>query len=177
MTDICISVIFMIYNHVMYKLDDLSYYFGRFEWDAYLISRGVRLLGDHHFSIADYKKIKSQIENIVQEQEVEMLLRYKETDSKVKMVEIIIYHPQKGKKTLNKLRQLDKRNLELEDNPLYDSTVEKILGGGKFTDEEKKYQRKLRKEHDLLEVEYGKLYGYDKLSIKKHMSKLDDGRS
>jgi len=156
----------------MYKLDELSLYFGRLEWDACLIGRGVRALGDHHFKLDDYKKIKSQIEKVVQEQKVETSIKYHETGKKIKIVEIVIYHPKKGKASLKRLKELDEMSIKAEDNLLAKSIVKKILKNEKLTETERVFQKKLREKFDFLEVEYGKVYGYDKSSIQEHMNEL-----
>ncbi len=156
----------------MYKLDELSLFFGRLEWDAYLISRGVRALGDHHFKIDDYAKIRSQIKKVVEEQEIKMLIKHHETSSKIKVVEIILYHPKKGTAALERLRELDEKRTNSENSPLAKSIVKKVLNSENLTEEEKIFQKKLSEEWNLLEVEYGKLYGYDESSIKEHMNKL-----
>lgn len=156
----------------MYKLDNLSFLFGRLEWDACLIGKGVRALGDHYFKLDEYKKIKSQIEKVVQEQKVKTLIRHHETSKKIKIVEIVIYHPKKGKASLRRLKELDEMSIKAEDNALAKSIVKKILKNEKFTETERVFQKKLREKFDFLEIEYGKVYGYDKSSIQKHMDEL-----
>lgn len=160
----------------MYKIDELSFYFGRLEWDAYLISRGVRILGDHHFQLEDYKKIKSQIEKVIQEQRVKKLIKYHKKDNKIKTIEIIIYHPKKGKTALKRLQELNEMEIKAQDNPLAKSIVRKILENEKFTKEERVFQKKLSLKLDFLEAEYGKIYGYDESSIKEHMDALYNER-
>jgi len=160
----------------MYTIDDLSYYFGRFEWDCYLIGRGVRLFGDHHFQIDDYEKIKSQIKEVVQEQGVKMIVKHLRTDEKVKMAEIIIYHPTKGKSSLKKLRELEKRTKKREERPLMESIENKIIEGGELTGEERRFKNKLTTEWDKMDAEYGRLYGYDEDSIKRYTEQRDRER-
>jgi len=148
----------------MYKLDELSILFGRFEWDCYLIANGVRMLGDHTFPIRDYNKIKSRLQQTAKEKGVILQTQLSENTA-----EVIIYHPQEGKLWLKRLQALDRKLDKDSINSIYSTILEKIVEKKRLTTKEKSFLKKKNQEFTKLESKYGQVYGYSNSSIRRYL--------
>ncbi len=144
--------------------DSLSLWIGRFEQDCYLIGRGVRLLGSHTIKQEDYKIIKDLIKNTASQQGVELSIS---KDGNI--VDVIIFHPTKGRVWLENLNNLDKKIEQFTDNSKYEKIFQKIISKKELTFKENARLKKLKNFNIEAEKEYGKIFGYTESSISRHL--------
>lgn len=154
------------------KFDRLSRYVGAFDTECYLIGRGVRYMGETSYLLEDYDKLKSTFELIAKAQGVLLETRQHKAKKGYIIVNIIIYHPTKGKKYVNRLRAIMKDRDKYNHIKGGENLFKKLLKTKeKLTGEEKGLLKEICNHSREMERELGRVYGYDEDEIKKYMTK------